>query len=365
VQWWKTRFNPQAKPAKVFTSDRFDNTAPPPPVSVAVTPPPIQTVLTPPPPAPPARPEDNNIVVTGTRATPPPGRVGGRGESASADARSATGAQRAQIVIDAWQADRPYLELYDGKPTDFTERFLEAEARHGSLPIFYLDTAEWLRKHGREGEAAEMVLSALELPSANEETLGIVAARLERYGALDRAVELRERAAALDPERPQPRRLLALTLARRAKVSPAHAREDLQRAIALLYDIAVSPQAAEWDGIELIALDEANALLPRLKALGGHAAMDPRLVFLMDTDLRVVIDWTNDASDMDLWIDEPSHERAIYDNPRTAIGGNLSHDMTRGYGPEEYMLHHAREGSMPCMPMFSRRTGSIPMGRRS
>jgi hypothetical protein len=54
VQWWKTRFNPQAKPAKVFTSDRFDNTAPPPPLSV--TPPPIQTVLTPPPPAPVAAP---------------------------------------------------------------------------------------------------------------------------------------------------------------------------------------------------------------------------------------------------------------------------------------------------------------------
>ncbi|WP_206244048.1 VIT domain-containing protein [Novosphingobium terrae] len=354
VQWWKTRFNPQAKPAKVFTSDRFDNTAPPPPVNVSASPPPIQTVVTPPPaapvaapPAPPAprspsRPEDdNNIVVTGTAITP----ARGRAASANAAAESPEAAPRAQIVIDAWQADRPYLELYDGKPADFTERFLEAEARHGTLPIFYLDTAEWLRKHGRQGEAVEMVLSALELPSANEETLGIVAARLERYGALDRAVELRERAAALDPERPQPRRLLALTLARRAKLSPAHAREDLQRAIALLYDIATSPQAAEWEGIELIALDEANALLPRLKALGGSAAIDPRLVFLMDTDLRVVIDWTNDASDMDLWVDEPSHERAIYDNPRTAIGGNLSHDMTRGYGPEEYMLHRAPAGT--------------------
>ena len=48
------------------------------------------------------------------------------------------------VQIDAWQPDRPYLELYDGKPADFAERFREAEARHGALPIFYLDTAAWL-----------------------------------------------------------------------------------------------------------------------------------------------------------------------------------------------------------------------------
>ena len=73
--------------------------------------------------------------------------------------------------------------------------------------------------------------------------------------------------------------------------------------------------------------------------------MDPRLVQLLDVDMRVVIDWTTDGSDMDLWIDEPDHERAIYNNPRTVIGGHLSHDMTRGYGPEEYMLHAAPPGT--------------------
>ncbi len=76
-----------------------------------------------------------------------------------------------------------------------------------------------------------MVLSALELPTADDTTLGMVADRLERYGDWDRAVELRERQAALDPDRPQPRRLLALTLARRAAAHPAQARDDLTRAI--------------------------------------------------------------------------------------------------------------------------------------
>jgi uncharacterized protein YfaP (DUF2135 family) len=59
----------------------------------------------------------------------------------------------------------------------------------------------------------------------------------------------------------------------------------------------------------------------------------------------VVVDWTTDASDLDLWVDEPTGERSIYNNPLTAIGGHLSNDMTQGYGPEEYILHRAKAGT--------------------
>jgi len=251
----------------------------------------------------------------------------------------------ARIQVDAWQPERPYLELYDGAPAQFDARFLEAQARHGTLPAFYLDTAEWLRKHGRAAEAAEMVLSAIELPTANEATLGIVADRLERYGEIDRAIELRERQATLDPDRPQPKRLLALALARRAALRPAHARADLERAVQLLNQVAITQLDPRWNGIDLIALVEANALLPQLKRLGGKVELDPRLIGLMDVDIRVVVDWSADASDLDLWVDEPNRERAIYNNQRTAIGGHLSDDMTQGYGPEEYLLHHAIAGT--------------------
>jgi uncharacterized protein YfaP (DUF2135 family) len=47
---------------------------------------------------------------------------------------------------------------------------------------------------------------------------------------------------------------------------------------------------------------------------------------------------------MDLWVDEPNGERAFYSNPRTAIGGRLSNDITDGYGPEEYLLRRAARG---------------------
>jgi tetratricopeptide (TPR) repeat protein len=338
VAWWKKRFDPGARPKRVATSDSFDVTEPGAPPPPPPPPPPSPMISTPTvvrPPDPQTSASDTGTIVL----------TGARRANLSRGAPAPGTTQAPTIEIDAWEPERPYLELYDGAPGQFDERFLEAERRHGGIPAFYLDTAEWLRKQGRAADAIEMVLGALELASANEVTLGIVADRLERYGAIDRAIELRERQMALDPDRPQPRRLLALALARRAALQPARARADLTRAIRLLNEVAVTPQDGRWDGIELIALMEANALVPRLRRLGGTPDLDPRLIALLDVDMRVVIDWSTDATDLDLWVDEPDGERAIYNNQRTAMGGRLSHDMTQGYGPEEYLLHHARPGT--------------------
>jgi len=322
VAWWKDH-------TAESSEDGGGAARPPPPP--APPPPPPGYVAEPSPSAPMAavdsvRADDvaaesnESVVVTGLRAAP-------------------------RIAIDAWQPGRSYLRAFNRAPAAFDRRFPIEEVKGGGVPAFYLDTAEWLRRHGRGSEAAEMVLSALDLPIANEVTLGIVADRLERYGAIDRAVELRERQAVLDPARPQPKRLLALALARRAALKPAGARADLERAVALLSDVALTPWEEDWDGTDMIALMEANALIPKLRALGGKITLDPRLIALLDVDLRVVVDWTTASTDLDLWVDEPTGERAIYNNQRTKIGGHLSDDMTQGYGPEEYLLRKAPAGS--------------------
>jgi uncharacterized protein YfaP (DUF2135 family) len=97
--------------------------------------------------------------------------------------------------------------------------------------------------------------------------------------------------------------------------------------------------------VELTALFDANAIIPKLRALGEtRIALDPKLVALLDSDIRVVIDWNTQATDMDLWVDEPSTERVIFSNNRSRSGGFLSRDMTRGYGPENYFIRRAPNG---------------------
>jgi hypothetical protein len=343
VTWWRRKFAPNARPTQAR-----DERAPP--SMIAPLPAPNSAPMPEPTPTPTPQAMDessdaNAMIVTAARA-PGYGNVQSSPVTTvvAESLQSVSGVSAPSIEIDAWQPDRPYLKAFDAAPGRFDTLFAEQEKLHGTLPAFYLDTAEWLRRHGRLREAGEMALAALDLPVANEVTLGLVAARLERYGEWNRAIELRAREAALDPTRPQPKRLLALALARRAAAVPADARADLERAVKLLGEVVLTPWPDNWEGIETIALMEANALIPRLRALGGDTDLDRRLIALLDADIRVIAEWNTDATDLDLWIDEPSGERAIYNNPRTAIGGHLSNDMTNGYGPEEYFIRRAPRG---------------------
>jgi hypothetical protein len=156
-----------------------------------------------------------------------------------------------------------------------------------------------------------------------------------------------EAVAEAEPGRPQPLRSLALALAKRSERRPRdQARADLARAIDLLAQVIMTPWNGDFEGIELIALMEANSLIPRYRALGGtDIPLDPRLIALLDVDVRVVIEWNTEATDLDLWVDEPNGERADYGNDETRIGGRISNDMTRGYGPEEYLLRRAPAGT--------------------
>jgi hypothetical protein len=299
--------------------------------------------------------------------TPIPLTVVGGEEAggARADSRGAGRPGRGTIELEPWSPTRPYLAaLNDSTPENRERIFAAQQAEHGALPAFWLDVADWSWRKGRREEAVRQLLSALELPTRNSQTLSIVAERLMRYGEVDRAVAIYERLVAAEGDRPQPRRSLALALAKRAETAPRErARADLARAIALLTEVVTTPWTGGFAGIEMIALMDANRLIPRFRAAGGRAdevTLDRRLIALLDLDLRVVVEWFTEATDIDLWVTEPTGEIAIYHNPRTRIGGRLSRDMTQGFGPEEYLLRTAPRGNTTSAPTSSPPTASTP-----
>ncbi len=255
-------------------------------------------------------------------------------------------ARSIEVEMAEWNPDRPYLKALDAAPPErFASVLAAMEAEHAKSPAFYLDVAEWLFRKQRAAEAVQMALSALDVPQANDATLMVVADRMMRYGQVDRAIWLLDRLAYLTPNKPQSMRSLALALITRAELpvtTPAMRAADYRRAAELLNTVIVTPWDEDYEGIEMVSLMEINRILPRLPA--GESPLNPRLVALLDVDLRVVLEWNTDDSDMDLWVLEPSGDTAIYSNPKTRIGGRLSNDMTRGYGPEEYLLRSAPRG---------------------
>ena len=95
----------------------------------------------------------------------------------------------------------------------------------------------------------------------------------------------------------------------------------------------------------MIALTEANALIPAIEAAGGRWSLDERLVGLLDPDARIVIEWTADDADIDLWVDEPGGGCVFHGKKLSDAGGQTSNDMTDGYGPEEYAIRRAPPGA--------------------
>lgn len=258
-----------------------------------------------------------------------------------------------EITMAPWNPKRPYLEALGSATGEaFWRVYREQEASHGETPAFYLDVAEYLFRKNQPKDAVSALLNTLDLPVMDVSTMTIVADRLSRYGEKARAVWLYERLLRLEPERPQPIRNLALALAASADQAAAdsgkkaEARAGYARALRLLSDVVLTNWEHAFDGIEIISLMEANNIIPKLRQLGEtDIGLDPRLVALLDVDLRVVLEWNTDATDMDLWVDEPTGQRAMYSRPLTGIGGRLSNDMTSGYGPEEYLLRKAPDGT--------------------
>lgn len=346
--WWNERFTPKRRVQVKRARDRGDvgvmaaPPPPPPPPPPAPGPAELPSAITPPAtislpaPAPVVIPNENanDVVVTGTRQDSLP--------IAEQSPVTAIRLDMANLI-----GKRPYIDALDAAtPAGRLGVLAEQERRYGTVPTFYLDTAEWFRLKRDAATAALLLLSALELPSSDDETRQIVAFRLERDRSFDRAIELAEQLAAANAQfRPQPGRDLALALAARGRSAGRAGRADLERAFNLLVDTALNPASSDFDGFEVIALMEANALIPQITAAAGRWTLDPRLLGLTDTDARIVMEWTADDADIDLWVDEPNGERVMYSNKLSSAGGQISNDMTDGYGPEEYAIRRAPTGA--------------------
>jgi Ca-activated chloride channel homolog len=202
-----------------------------------------------------------------------------------------------------------------------------------------------------------VLTSVAELKLEDARLLRVLAHRLVQVDELDLAIELFDRVRRLRPEEPQSYRDLALALDRRAGAPGALTSasiDDYTRALALFGEIVTREWDARFPEVEVIALIEANRIQSILERHGSARPwpLDERLRRLLDFDVRVVLTWDTDQTDMDLWVVEPSGEKCFYSHASTTIGGQISKDFTGGYGPEEYTVRRAMGGEYQIKANF-------------
>ncbi len=263
-------------------------------------------------------------------APPPPAPQPATDKSTAADDGGAV------IRLQPWESDAPYARrLRDAPAYQLYARYLDERDSHANSTAFYLDVAELLRQRGQRELALRVLSNLAELELENRHVLRVYAYRLMQAGDYPHAIRLFRQVLEMADEEPQSHRDLALALA---------ADGQRQEAIRRLNDVATGEWDSRFAGVELVALNELNQIVATSPQPLDTSFVDPRLLKAMPLDLRVVLSWDSDNSDMDLWVTDPNGEKCYYAHKDTYQGGLLSNDFTGGYGPEEFVLRHAKPG---------------------
>lgn len=251
---------------------------------------------------------------------------------------------KGKISIKAWDPDEPYLDaIKSAAPSDRYDVYLSQKGEYGNAPSFYLDCTDYFLDQKDERTALRILSNIAEMQLEDYRLLRILAHRLLQLNMPELAIPLFEQVLELRAEEPQSLRDLAHAYARANR---------MQEAVDALWKIITQPWDSRFPEIELIALEEMNALIATSNQKINTSGLDARLVENLDLDLRIVLNWDANNCDMDLWVFDPLGEKCMYSNRETALGGWMSRDFTGGYGPEEFLLHRTMPGEYKVMVHF-------------
>jgi hypothetical protein len=239
-----------------------------------------------------------------------------------------------EISIAKPAKDAAYVSVIRSSSDPYAA-YLALREEYGQSPVFYLDVAGILAEKKKTDLALRVLSNIAEMRFEDHRLLRILGYRLMKGGYNELAVMIFEDVLAMREEEPQSYRDLGLAYAQAKRY---------QDAVSSLYSLATRPWDSRFPEVELIALNEMNRVISENARGLSVSKIDPRLLAAMPVDVRIVVSWDADNCDIDLWVTDPRNEKCMYSNRNTAIGGHLSHDLTGGYGPEEFLLKNALRG---------------------
>ncbi|MBT3567643.1 MAG: DUF2135 domain-containing protein, partial [Opitutae bacterium] len=240
------------------------------------------------------------------------------------------------IKLKKWNPKTPYLaKLKKAKEGEWYSVYLSERKENEGSSAFFLDVSDFFAEKKQPLLALRILSNVAEMELENPQLLRILGYRLMQIGRPKLAVAVFEEVLKMREEEPQSYRDLALALA---------ADKQHQRAVDLLRQVVEGKWNGRFPEIELTALNEMNAIITTCGKELEAGNLDKRLLKNLPVDVRVILTWDADNTDMDLWVTDPNGEKCFYSHRNTKIGGHMSPDYTGGYGPEEFLLKRAQPG---------------------
>lgn len=248
-----------------------------------------------------------------------------------------------KIELKSWNPDTPYIKILEKEATAELayKKYLEIRDDYSNSPSFYLDVSDFFEKNEKYDIAITILTNLMEVELNNHEIMKALAYKLEYYAEYQFAAIVYEKVLELRPEEPQSYRDLALAYEQSGEIKKSY---DL---LTKLYngDLLEKDEEERFYGIEQIAFVELTRLVNKYGKVLKLSKAEKEKFKDLSIDVRIVIDWNHNDTDIDLWVEDPRDEKAYYKNQETNIGGRISEDMMEGYGPEEFMLKDAVKGA--------------------
>lgn len=240
-----------------------------------------------------------------------------------------------KIEIQEWKPDNEiYNTLTELDAINCYPKYIELKKNNNS-PMFYADAARVLHSKERGEEALRVLSNLAEMELENHELLKTLANTLMNWKEVELATFVFQEILEQREEEPQSYRDLGLALHKLGKD---------QEAIEMLYQVVEKDWNGRFPEIENIVLGEINCIISTSKNRLNTDFIDSDLIDDLPVDVRIVIDWDADNLDIDLWVTDPAGEKCFFSHPDTKIGGHMSRDFTRGYGPEEFLIKKGMKG---------------------
>jgi len=250
-------------------------------------------------------------------------------------------ASKSDINMVYKAVDEDYLKII--QKTDKAQqyqKYVDMRVDFAHRPVYYFDVADYFIKTGNK-EIGKRVLSNLaELDMDSYELYKMLGYKLKQIGDFEGELFAFKKVTELRPMDPQSFRDYGLAL------------EDAgqhQKAFNVLYAAMTKSYTKDaddlYEGIQEVFLPELGRIAAANKGKIKLTSEQKTLIKSIPVDIRIVMDWNKNDTDIDLWVTDPNGEKCYYSHNRTAIGGRISHDMTQGFGPEQFMLKKAIKGT--------------------
>lgn len=244
------------------------------------------------------------------------------------------------LVVDV-ESKAEYMTLFKAakNPETIYQIYLKNRSNHENLPQYYFDISQLLFKNNDKKLGLKVLSSIADLDLENEELYKLLAYKLKQAGVYDKELLAAQKVLEWRPFDPQSYRDYALALEDNGQYQTAL--DNLYKVLTQSY---TNELADRDDGIEEIIIMEINQLISNYGNKLDLKNINPKIITDLPVNIRVVINWNKDDTDIDLWVTDPNNERCVYSHNQTGIGGRLSNDFTAGFGPEQFLLKKAIKG---------------------